>query len=315
MSSELVNKDNLCFTKYDKSRLKIIDIGANLSDHMYKGFYNHSNKPIHQNDLNNVLDRAFANHIEKIIITGTTLEDSKEVLELASKNDNLFITVGCHPTRCNEFVTNPENYFDGLLKLIKENDSKVLAIGELGLDYDRLHFCNKETQKKYFEKQLELAKITCKPLFFHCRNAYSDFREIIAPHHEQLHGGVVHSFTGSKEEAKMFTDLGYFIGINGCSLKTQENLDAMASIPSEFLMIETDCPWCDIKATHAGFKEIKTRLPSVKKEKWTDDILIKGRNEPAAIIQVLEILSAVRNEDIYKLSETIYENTKKLFKL
>ncbi len=151
------------------------------------------------------------------------------------------MTVGCHPTRSNEFETNttPDEYFNRLLKLVQENDKKVVAIGECGLDYDRLHFCQKETQKIYFEKQLELAKLTAKPLFLHCRNAFTDFVEILSRHHCNLHGGVVHSFTGTKEEAKILTDLGYFIGINGCSLKTQENIDAMCSISTKFLMIET----------------------------------------------------------------------------
>lgn len=235
-------------------------------------------------DINNVLDRAFANHVDKIIITGTTLEESKEVLKISDKNENLFVTVGCHPTRSNEFLSDPEEYYLALLKLIKENDKKVVAIGECGLDYDRLKFCSKEVQKKYFEKQLELPKETKKPLFLHCRNSYDDFSEILKRYHDQLHGGVVHSFTGTKEDAKIFTDLGYFIGINGCSLKTQENIDAMVSIPTEFLMIETDCPWCEVRTSHAGHKYIKTRMPCSKKENWNEDILVKGRNEPAAIM-------------------------------
>lgn len=170
------------------------------------------------------------------------MEDSREVLNLAKKSDRLYSTVGCHPTRCDEFDTkasNPDEYFNGLLELIKNNDEKVIAIGEFGLDYDRLQFCSKETQQKYFEKQLDLPKLTKKPLFLHCRNAYADFSEILRRHNDSLYGGVVHSFDGSKEEAKILTDLGYFIGINGCSLKTQENIEAMCSIPSEFLMIET----------------------------------------------------------------------------
>jgi TatD DNase family protein len=147
-----------------------------------------------KDDTDNVIQRAFANHIQKIIITGTTLEDSKEVLQLANKHKNLYATVGCHPTRCNEFENNaptPDDYFNGLLKLIQENDSKVLAIGECGLDYDRLQFCSVEVQKKYFEKQLELPKLTKKPLFLHCRNSYADFFDIIKRHHDQLYGGVV----------------------------------------------------------------------------------------------------------------------------
>ena len=145
-------------------------------------------------DLDNVLERAFANHIDKIIITGTTLEDSKEVLQVAQKSEDLYITVGCHPTRCNEFenkAANPDAYLSDLLKLIQGNDNKVVAVGECGLDYDRLHFCSVDVQKKYFEKQLELPKLTKKPLFLHCRNAYQDFFEILKRHHDELYGGVV----------------------------------------------------------------------------------------------------------------------------
>lgn len=84
-----------------------------------------------------------------------------------------------------------------------------------------------------------MAKKTKKPLFLHNRNSFDDFIEILKRHHDQLFGGVVHSFTGTKEEAKTFVELGYYIGINGCSLKTQDNIDTMCSIPSEYLMIET----------------------------------------------------------------------------
>ncbi len=140
------------------------------------------------------MDRAFANHIEKIIITGTNLADSKEVLQLAQKSKDLFITVGCHPTRAKEFEKHPlgpQEYFNQLLKLVQDNNDKVVAIGECGIDYDRLHFCNAEVQKKYFEMQLELPKLTKKPLFLHCRNSYADFFEILKRHHDQLYGGVV----------------------------------------------------------------------------------------------------------------------------
>ncbi len=155
---------------------------------------------MNQDDLDNVLDRAFANHVEKIMITGTNLEDSKEVLQLAQKSKDLYITVGCHPTRCNEFVNHPQGpqaYFDGLLKLIQDNTDKVVAVGECGLDYDRLHFCQADVQKKYFEMQLELPKLTKKPLFLHCRNSYADFFEILKRHHDQLYGGVVSFFSKS----------------------------------------------------------------------------------------------------------------------
>lgn len=70
------------------------------------------------------------------------------------------------------------------------------------------------------------------------------------------------------------------------SLKTEENLCAITTIPSDRLVIETDCPWCEIRQTHDSFKDVVTRFPSVKKEKWQPDRLVKGRNEPCTIVLV-----------------------------
>lgn len=73
-------------------------------------------------------------------------------------------------------------------------------------------------------------------------------------------------------------------GFNGCSLKTQENLDVVKQVPVERMMIETDAPWCDIRSTHAGFKFVDFKLPQVDKKKWKPDALVKGRNEPCNIV-------------------------------
>ncbi|KAH7985249.1 hypothetical protein HPB52_024227 [Rhipicephalus sanguineus] len=94
----------------------------------------------------------------------------------------------------------------------------------------------------------------------------------------------VHSFDGSKEEAAAFLDLGLFIGINGCSLKTAENLAVAATIPRDRLLIETDCPWCEIRPTHAGAKLIRTSFPAKKKERFEPGFMVKGRNEPANLV-------------------------------
>ena len=160
----------------------------------------------------------------------------------------------------------------------------------------------------------------------------------------------------------MFTDLGYCIGINGlldhcfiqkdelliylsklavfsCSLKTQENIEVMCSIDERWLLIETDCPWCEIKPSHAGHNLVKSRVPCIKKEAWRGEMAVKGlfhrqlitsfvhffshcqmclfkigRNEPAALVQVMEIVAAARNQDFYLLANTIRHNTMKLFK-
>lgn len=293
---------------------KFIDIGANLTDPMYQGLYNGSRK--HDSDLVHVLERSWKHGLEKLIITGGNLEESKKAIEVAKTDDRLHATVGCHPTRCSEFENNgqnPDEYLQSLRSLVTENRNKVVALGECGLDYDRLQFCSKEVQKKYFELQLQLNSTLNLPLFLHCRNAANDLYDILSRHKFK---GVVHSFDGSLEEAKRFIGLGYYIGLNGCSLKTEENLNTVKELPSDKVLIETDCPWCEIRPTHAGFKYISEEnksLPSVKKEKWKPDHMVKSRNEPINIRQVLDVIAAVKNESADDLCEQIFNNTNNLF--
>ncbi|XP_032520072.2 deoxyribonuclease TATDN1 [Danaus plexippus] len=292
---------------------RFIDIGANLTDDMYQGSYHGTKK--HEPDLEKVLKRAWDGGMNRIIITGGNLIDSKKAIELSRTDSRLFSTVGCHPTRCGDFLPNPEKYLNDLKHLIEENKDKVVAIGELGLDYERLHFCEKEIQQKYFEYQLKLCQELQLPLFLHCRNAADDLVEILNRNREHVVGGVVHSFDGTQEELENILKLDLFIGINGCSLRTKENLEVAARIPQDRLMIETDSPWCEVKQTHPGYKYVVTKPATVKKEKYSVESAcqVKGRNEPVNIIQVLEILAAIRNEPIDELAEAVYNNTCKLF--
>lgn len=292
---------------------KYIDIGVNLTDAMYKGIYHGSKK--HEGDLEAVLQRAWNSGMQKMIITGGSLEDSREALQLAESHEKLYSTVGCHPTRCGEFEKSgdPAKYLQSLQDLAQTGKHKVVAIGECGLDYDRLEFCPKATQIKYFEHQLTLCQTVRLPLFLHCRNAASDLVNILSKNRDLLHGGVVHSFDGTEQDLKSLLELGYYIGINGCSLKTAENLQVVAKIPNDRLMLETDSPWCEVRPTHAGAKCIKTIYPTVKKEKWQASRMVKGRNEPANIVHILEIVASVKEEDANTLCNTIHQNTMKLF--
>lgn len=161
--------------------------------------------------------------------------------------------MGCHPTRCTEFAAAPDEYFAQLCDAIETHRSKIVAIGECGLDYDRLKFCPADVQRVYFERQLDLVAKYKLPLFLHCRNSFDDFYDIVKRNATKItNGGVVHSFDGTLDEANKFIEFGFYIGINGCSLKTAEQLQVVAQIPNDKILVETDCPWCAIRPSHAG---------------------------------------------------------------
>ncbi|KAL4546468.1 hypothetical protein Ndes2526B_g01688 [Nannochloris sp. 'desiccata'] len=287
-------------TMHQTNILTFIDIGANLLDLMFKGNYNGSDKSHHPPDLDNVLQRSFDAGVQKIIITSGNLEEAKSALALARTHERLFTTLGVHPTRCSEFETYPEGP-DGYLAALKEvladgtRDGKIVAIGECGLDYDRLHFCDAETQKRYFEAQFELAKDANLPMFLHLRAAADDFLDIVHRRVDDFPAGVVHSFDGTASELESILKIEKLdIGLNGCSLKTEENLSVAKLVPVERLHFETDAPWCDIRPTHAGAAWVKSKLATKDKKKYEAGCLVKGRNEPCNIRQVFEVVAGIK---------------------
>ncbi|AEO71093.1 uncharacterized protein THITE_2123120 [Thermothielavioides terrestris NRRL 8126] len=244
----------------------------------------------------------------------------------------------------------------------------LVAFGEFGLDYDRLHYCSREVQQHSFAAQLALAATLrpALPLFLHSRAAHADFvrllRDAFGPRLERLErGGVVHSFTGTVAEMRELTeDLGLYIGVNGCSFKTAENCDVVRQIDLSRLMLETDGPWCEVRPSHEGWKylvqfeakakaaaaaaaaaspaqaqgeaeaekqsqqqgkkknqkkepEVPERYKVVKKEKWEEGAMVKGRNEPCTIERIAKIVAEIKGVSLEEVCEAAWANTVKVF--
>ncbi|ODV79864.1 uncharacterized protein CANTADRAFT_25682 [Suhomyces tanzawaensis NRRL Y-17324] len=263
---------------------RYFDIGVNFSDRMFQGYYNGSSVAKHPADVDRVIERAQLFHVDRMLITASTIQESQDHFALCSRYPGaLTSTVGVHPCSvAREFYASDESgeptdtlkpEVDTLLEQLKEltveghAQGHVQAFGEIGLDYDRLHYATQAQQQTMFRKQLEVIaslKHLGLPLFLHMRSACDDFISIIKPFMDQglLGPGVVHSFTGTQDELEKLLALGFFIGVNGCSLKTEDNLKVAALIPPEKLMIETDAPWCEVRKSHASYKYI-TAYPNL----------------------------------------------------
>ncbi|KAL5342548.1 hypothetical protein BJX70DRAFT_394764 [Aspergillus crustosus] len=303
--------------------LRYVDIGINLSDPVFKG--NYHGKQVHDDDLDDIIQRARDVGCQKFMVTGSDLQESKHAIEIARKYPGFcYATVGIHPCQAkhfDEFPGGPQKLLDELRSLALEakNAGHAVAFGEFGLDYDRLSLSAKELQLKYFEAQLDLAVEIQLPLFLHSRAAGEDFERLLAPRLERLpKRGLVHSFTGTMEEMEGLVALGLDIGVNGCSLKTEDNLEVVKAIPLERIQIETDGPWCEIRPSHASSKFLSgaPALPkAVKKERWQKGLMVKGRNEPVAIAQVAHVIAGVKGITVEGVCEAAWTNSIKMFGL
>ena len=135
-----------------------------------------------------------------------------------------------------------------------------------------------------FPPHFELAERTGLPMYLHSRNTNGDFPRLVLENRHRFSTGVVHSFTGDLAELTQLLEADLFIGVNGCSLKTPENLEVVRAIPLEKIMLETDCPYCDIRKSSAAHQHVKTHFQYKNKEKYNDQFLVRGRNEPCTIM-------------------------------
>ena len=185
--------------------------------------------------LNSFMDKG----IEYVVNIGSTISDSKKTIELTKKYPFIYGSIGVHPSE-----TKDMNEDD--IKWLKEMSSldKIIAIGEIGLDY---YWNNVEraVQKHWFERQLDLAKEANLPVVVHSRDAASDTFDIIKNAKLDENLGVLHCFAYSKEMAKQYIDMGFYIGVGGVlTFKNARKLrEVVEYIPLDYILLETDSPY------------------------------------------------------------------------
>ena len=198
----------------------------------------HLDFPDFKDDLDDVIKRAGEVGVEYIINVGTSVATSVKSIELAKKYDHIYASVGIHPNSASNVPSDDWSRLEALAV-----ESKVVAIGETGLDYYRDR-SKKEDQKRLFLQHMELAVKHNLPVIIHNREASSDCLEIVRKYSGRVNG-VIHCFAGSRDDAKEFLELGFYISFAGpITFPKAENLrEALKAVPVEKLLLETDCPF------------------------------------------------------------------------
>jgi len=209
--------------------MDLIDIGANLTHESFR------------QDFDDVLDRASAHGVGRMVVTGASREGSVHALEIArASGGRLFSTAGVHPHHAIEY----DDATDALLREIAVQP-EVRAIGETGLDYNR-NYSPRDVQREVFERQLRIAVDLGKPLFLHQRDAHHDFLAILKRYRDRVPAAVVHCFTDTGEALRDYLDLDCHIGITGwiCDERRGAHLRELVKlIPADRLLLETDAPY------------------------------------------------------------------------
>lgn len=232
-------------------------------------------------DIDEVLNKAKSVNISRIINNGCDHKSNLEVLELIEKYKNMYGAIGIHP----EVV---DTYQESDLKFIEANinNPKIVAIGEIGLDY---HYTkeNKEAQIKLFEAQLALAEKYHIPVIVHSREATEDTINTLKKFKVT---GVIHSFSGSLETAKIYIKMGFLLGINGViTFKNSKLKDTIKDIDLNNIILETDSPYL-APTPHRGEK-----------------------NEPANVSLIAEFISELKDINLSQVSIITNENIKRIF--
>ena len=232
-------------------------------------------------DIDEVIKNAIDNGVLKIIINGYNMQSNREVLELVKKYDIVYGALGIQPEELYD-------YNDDSLKFIEEhiNDEKIIAVGEIGLDY---HYdTDKDLQKELFKRQLKIAYKYNKPVIIHSRDCIQETYNILK---ESKVKGIMHCYNGSKEMALEFIKIGFSIGIGGVStFKNAKNIvDVIKYIPLEYIILETDSPYL------------------------TPEPYRGKRNEPMYIPIVAKRVADIKGLDIKEIERATTDNARRLF--
>lgn len=239
--------------------------------HLYKEYYE---------DIDEIIKNAKENKVDRYIVDGCNSSSNKEVMALIKK-DGIYGTLGIHPEELDGFKEEDLNFIENNI-----NNPKIIAIGEIGLDY---HYCKetKEEQIKLFEKQLSLAEKYNLPVVIHSREATEDTINCLKKYNVN---GVIHSFSGSLETAKIYIKMGFVLGINGViTFKNCDLKNVIKEIDLDNIILETDSPYL-------------TPVPYRGKQ-----------NDPSKIIDIARFVSELHNISLEELAKITNSNIKRIF--
>ncbi|WML50344.1 TatD family hydrolase [Neobacillus sp. PS3-34] len=245
----------------------------------------HLNAEQYNEDLKEVISRAQSEGVSEMVVVGFDRPTIKKAMELAEAYDFLYACVGWHPVDAIDMTEEDLQWIEDL-----SSHPKVVAIGEMGLDY---HWDKspKEIQKEVFRKQIRLAKKVKLPIVIHNRDATSDIVEILKEERAEEVGGIMHCFSGSVETAKECVEMNFLISLGGpVTFKNAKKPKEVAEeIPLEKLLIETDCPYL---------------TPHPYRGK---------RNEPAYVKLVAEQIAEIKGLPLEEVARVTTSNARKLF--
>lgn len=230
-------------------------------------------------DRDEVLKSLKSYGVGNIVNIGSSMKTSRTSVALAEKYDFVYAAVGVHPSETGELC---EADIDELKRLAA--NPKVRAIGEIGLDYHYPDDVEPSIQKKWFVRQLELAKELNMPVVIHDRESKGECLEILKEH--KISNGVVHCFSGSAETAREILKLGMMISFTGVLTfkNAKKAIAACAAVPLDRLMIETDCPYMSPephrgKRNFSGYVEFVARkMAEIKGVSYDELVDITERN-------------------------------------